>query len=43
MVVGGVSLGVGLKSFIKIFVNIFIFFIGVGVLGFLFVFKEVKF
>lgn len=31
----------GVKSFIKIFVNIFIFFIGVGILGMFYVFKEV--
>lgn len=42
MAVGGASSGAGSKSPIKIFANIFISFIGAGVLGLPFAFKEVK-
>lgn len=40
MAVGGASSGAGSKSPIKIFANIFISFIGAGVLGLPFAFKE---
>lgn len=42
MAVGGSSSGSGTQSPIKIFANIFISFIGAGVLGLPYAFKEVK-